>query len=102
MKDINSVLRKTLAKKHLWKQAIWVIAINSLKKIYPNSNIDGYVKFDILFIKTANTELKIKLYRQQKEIISQVNNNLQKIGYNQKISKIFIKFAQKNNNNTHF
>jgi len=99
--DIKEHLRKSLSNKYLWKQAVWVIAINSIKKKYSGSQINGYIKFDKLFIKVSDTETKIKLFQEKKSVIETANQSLEKIWYTQKISQIFIKFSKENNSETY-
>ena len=89
--DIKDHLRKSLAQKYLWKQAIGVLAINLLKKEFPNKHIDWYIKFDKLFVWTNDLQTQISIHNQQPQLLKLINQKLSTIWYKTQINKIYVK-----------
>lgn len=53
--------------------------------------LSWYVKFDILFLKTADQMLKIQIFKEKKALLIYINQHLQKLGYHQQINDIRLK-----------
>jgi len=53
--------------------------------------IDGYVKFNKIFIRTQDQWLKIEIFKQKKAILELVNQKLENVGYKTKMMEIYIK-----------
>lgn len=49
------------------------------------------MKFDILFLKTADQMLKIQIFKEKKALLIYINQHLQKLGYHQQINDIRLK-----------
>lgn len=70
----------------------WVIALNAVRDYFWFTKnpllIDGSLKFDILFIKTPEQHLKIKIFQEKQALLSKVNESLQAVGYDKTIKDI--------------
>lgn len=113
MDAFKNVIRKTMAHKHMGKALIGAIAVNEVRKFFDikvvadidekinydlhderdtqSCVIDGYLKFNKLFIKTNDQNIKIDIFKNKKQIIEKVNLAISKIGYGTKIVDIFLK-----------
>ena len=114
MKSLVDSLRKTMAHKHWGKNMIGAIAVNEAKEYfgvewrvysdevcdeYGNSvlvtsnslRLDGYVRFNKLFLKTTDPQLKIEIFQQKNQIIKKINLALEKVGYATRIVDIITK-----------
>lgn len=56
-----------------------------------SSIIDGYVKFNKIFIKTTDQGIKIEIFKKKQEILTRVNESLAKLGYATKMIEIMTK-----------
>ncbi|MEI7562346.1 MAG: hypothetical protein WCJ39_01100 [bacterium] len=54
-------------------------------------NMEGYVRFNKLFLKTTDPQLKIEIFQQKNQIIKKINLALEKIGYATRIVDIITK-----------
>jgi predicted glycosyltransferase len=78
---------------------IGAVAFNVVKRFLKASFIEkdidntvhGYVKFNKLFIKTMDQEIKIFLYKEKQEILNKANLSLAKLGYNTHLIDIFFR-----------
>ncbi len=50
--------------------------------------IEGYVRFKVLFLKTDNQSLKIQIFKQKNQILQAVNLALEKVGYATRVEEI--------------
>ena len=57
----------------------------------PSTEIEGYVSFNVFFLKTNDQTLKIQIFKQKNQIIEQVNLALDRVGYTTKVVEIRIK-----------
>jgi len=55
------------------------------------SGLEWYVIFKVLFLKTNDQTLKIKIFQQKNQILEEVNLALEKIGYTTRVEEIRIK-----------
>jgi len=53
--------------------------------------IDGYVKFNKVFLKTQDQGLKIDIFKKKQDILTRVNEALAKVGYATKMVEIILK-----------
>ena len=92
---LKDKLLQTIAKKHLTKNMIGVIAINAVRDFFwftKNSLlIDWSLKYDILFIKTTQQHIKIKIFQQKSSLLQKINDALQAVGYDKIVKDIRIK-----------
>jgi hypothetical protein len=92
---LKDKLRQIIAHKHLSKAMIGSIALHAVRQYFGFTNntllIDGYVKFDKLFLITTEQHLKIEIFQKKPELLKKINDALEKIGYTKKITEIFIK-----------
>ena len=100
MDGIKDVMRKRLSIQHRGKNMIWSIAVNEIKTYLNIEKVDteiedeiltGYVRHNRLFIKTANQQIKIQIFKEKLNIIKKINQKLSGIGYKTKIEDIILK-----------
>ncbi len=92
MRLLKDKLRQVIAKKHLTKNMTGVIALNAVRDYFWFTKnpllIDGSLRFDILFIKTTQQHLKIKIFQEKQELLKRVNFALQAVWYDKTIKDI--------------
>ncbi|MDD3262303.1 MAG: hypothetical protein PHR61_00485 [Candidatus Absconditabacteria bacterium] len=92
---LKDKLRQVISKKHLTKNMTGVIALNAVRDYFGFTNnpmlLDGSLRFDILFIKTTQQHIKIKIFQEKKELLKKINESLQSVGYDKNIKDIHIK-----------
>ena len=100
MDGINDIMRKRLSIQHRGKNMIGSIAINKIKLYLKIDKIDTetqnetltwYVRHNRLFIKTAEQNLKIQIFKEKSNIIKQINQKLSEIWYKTEIEDIILK-----------
>ena len=57
----------------------------------PSTEIEGYVSFNVFFLKTQDQWLKIQIFKQKNQILEEVNLSLEKVWYATRIEDIRIK-----------
>lgn len=74
---------------------IGVIALNAVRDYFWFTKntllIDWALKFDILFIKTTQQHIKIKIFQEKKNLLISINEALQKVWYNKNVKDIITK-----------
>ncbi|MFA6256488.1 MAG: hypothetical protein WC606_04895 [Candidatus Absconditabacterales bacterium] len=90
MKLLKDYIRKTLAHRHMGSQMVGAVALNVVRD-FLHSQIEGYVRFKVLFLKTDNQALKIQIFRQKNQILHEVNLALEKVGYKTRVEEIRMK-----------
>lgn len=74
---------------------IGVIALNAVRDYFWFTKntllIDWSLKFDILFIKTTQQHIKIKIFQEKKNLLISINEALQKVWYNKNVKDIITK-----------
>ena len=93
-----------MAHKHWGKNMIGAIAFQEVKAYFSGKikvvtdaygedmlNVQGYVRFNKLFLKTTDPQLKIEIFQQKNQIIKKINLALEKIGYATRIVDIITK-----------
>ncbi len=88
MDSFNDMIRKSFAKKSFWKRMIWTVWIRAVQDFFGNKNIEWFIRFSTLYIKTSDQNIKIQAFQHKKEILGKVNLELKKMGYNRTISEI--------------
>jgi len=107
MKSLKDRIRKEIAHKHLGRNMIGAIAINEIRRYFDDEtcsiqhrawsikheaySIDGYVRFNKIFIKVNDQNIKIEIFKQKNLIMARVNEALKKVGYRTQIVEIFLK-----------
>jgi hypothetical protein len=102
MYNILDAMRKSISQHYRGKKMIGTIAIKCVKDFFQIEKkadnvirekevIEGYVRNDKLFLKTHDQHLKIQIFKQKKELLIQINQQLQTLGYHQQLSDIFLK-----------
>ena len=88
MESFNDMIRKSFAKKSFWKRMIWTVWIKAVQDFFGNKNIEWFIRFSTLYIKTSDQNVKIKAFQQKREILEKVNLELKKMGYKRMVSEI--------------
>ena len=104
MRTLKDSLRKTMAQKHWGKNMIGAIAFNEVKAYFDGKlkvvsdqfgedklNMEGSVRFNKLFLKTSDLQIKIDIFKQKTKILARVNDAIAKVGYTTKIVDIITK-----------
>ena len=82
------MVRKSFAQKSFWKRMIGTVWIKAVQDFFGNKNIEWFIRFSTLYIKTSDQNIKIKAFQQKKEILEKVNLELKKMGYKRMVSEI--------------
>ncbi len=90
LSDFQSELKKRLKNKKLLKQSVWSLAIQEMKNNFPNIEIQGYVKNQIVFVNISPNPAKTQIFLQKNSLITKINNKLAKLDKGQKIKDIRI------------
>lgn len=88
MDSFTDVFRKSFSQKSLWKRMIWTIWLKAVQDFFDDKNIEWFIKFNTLYIKTSDQNIKIKSFQYKKDILQKVNDELEKLGYSRKITDI--------------
>ncbi len=88
MKSFKDMVRKSLATKSCWKRMIWVTGLQVLRDYFGDQELEGYIKFSTIYLKTQNQEIKIQAFRKKREILEKVNLRLAELWYDRKINDI--------------
>lgn len=88
MKSFKDIVRKSFAQKSLGKRMIGTVGIKVVQDFFEDKNLEWYIQFGTLYIKTQNQEIKIKAFRHKREILDKVNDALKDYGYTRKINDI--------------
>lgn len=99
MRVFSDVLRKNFSEKFQWKRMLWTLALNVIKKYFdiqePEENIvrdkeiiSWFLKYKVLFLKTHDQSLKIRIFKEKEKVITEINNHFSKLWYSDKISEI--------------
>ena len=101
MLSFQELSRKNLSQKFQGYRMIWMLALNFTKKFFQiekkpdhilaDEILTWYLKYQILFLKTRDQNLKIEIFKQKKELITQLNAHFQSLGYHQQITDIRLK-----------
>ena len=92
---LKDKLRQVMTKKHLDKNVIGTIALNAVRHYFGYTDnsllLDGYVKFNKIFLKTTQQHIKIAIFKEKKEILATINEQIVKVGFPQHITDIIFK-----------
>jgi len=88
MESFNDMVRKSFAKKSFWKRMIWTVWIKAVQNFFWVKNIEWFIRFSTLYIKTSDQNLKIQAFQHKKEILGKVNLELKNMGYSRTILEI--------------
>ena len=101
MLSFQELSRKNLSQKFQGYRMLWTLALNFTKKFFQiekkpdhilaDEILAWYLKYQILFLKTRDQNLKIEIFKQKKELITQLNAHFQSLGYQQQITDIRLK-----------
>ena len=82
------MVRKSFAQKSFGKRMIWTVWIKAVQDFFGNKNIEWFIRFNTLYIKTFDQNIKIQAFQHKKEILDKVNSELKILWYNRIISEI--------------
>ena len=82
------MIRKSFAKKSFGNRMIGTIWIKVVQDFFDNKNIEWFIRFNTLYIKTSDQNLKIQAFQNKKEILEKVNLELKALWYSRIIFDI--------------
>lgn len=88
MDSFKDVVRKSFAQKSMWRRMIGIIWVKTVQDFFWDKNIEWFIRFDTLYIKTNNQNVKIQAYQKKKELLEIINYKLWKFGYTRKIKDV--------------
>ena len=88
MKSFKDMVRKSMATKSCWKRMIWNTWLQVVRDFFDDQNLEWFIRFSTLYLKTQNHEIKIQAFRKKHEILNLVNNKLSELWYDRKITDI--------------
>jgi hypothetical protein len=88
MKSFTDMVRKSMATKSMGKRMIWITGLQVVRDFFGNQELEWFIKFGTLQIKTQNHEIKIQAFRKKAEILKLVNDKLTDMWYDRKITDI--------------
>ncbi len=99
MEEFKNAMRKRFSFQHRGKNIIGSIAMNEIKTYLnikdvdneENSIITWYVKNEKLFVKILDQQLKIKVFQEKRQILSNINSKLLQVWYSIQIKDVFFK-----------
>lgn len=71
-------------------QMVGALALNAVRSFLGIPTLEGYVRFNVFFLKTDDQALKIQIFRETKQILEEVNLALEKVGYKTRIQELRI------------
>jgi hypothetical protein len=75
-------------------QMIGAVALNAVNNFLLKlwfENIEGYVRFKKLYLKSEDQALKIKLFQEKNQILREVNLAIEKLWYSTRVEEIRFK-----------
>lgn len=91
MKLLKEYIRRSLARRHMGHQMVGAVALNIVRSVLGVPTLEGYVRFNVFFLKTDDQALKIQVFKQKNQILHEVNLALEKVGYKTRVEEIRIK-----------
>lgn len=91
MKLLKDYIRKTLAHRHMGHQMVGAVALNTVRTILGIPELEWYVRFKVIFLKSSDQALKIRIFQQKNQILHEVNLALEKVGYKTRVDEIRMK-----------
>jgi hypothetical protein len=88
MKSFKDMVRKSMSIKSCGKRMIWNTGLQVVKDFFDDQELEWYIKFSTLYIKTQNQETRIQAFRKKTEILKMVNEKLEELWYDRKITEI--------------
>jgi len=92
---LKDKIRQVMTKKHLDKNMIGVITLKAVRNYFWYTDnsllLDGYVKFNKLFLKTTQQHVKIAIFKEKQQILTAINEHIAKVGFPQRINDIMFK-----------
>ena len=88
MKSFKDMVRKSMATKSCWKRMIWITWLQVVRDFFGDQELEWFIKFSTLQIKTQNHEIKIQVFRKKIELLKLVNEKLAETWYDKKITEI--------------
>jgi hypothetical protein len=88
MESFKDMVRKSMATKSCWKRMIWIAGLQVVRDFFDDQELEWFIRFSTLQIKTQNHEIKIQTFRRKTEILKLVNEKLSELWYDRKITDI--------------
>lgn len=101
MKSFQELARKNLSEKFQGNRMLGSLAMKVVKgyfhiekkaeDIVADEVIEGYLRYQTLFLRTADQALKIQIFKEKEKLIAAINQHFQTLGYAQKVHDIRLK-----------
>lgn len=101
MKSFQELARKTLSQKFQGDRMLGSLALKVVKAflgikkkadhLIVDEPIEGYLRYQTLFLKTSDQALKIQIFKEKEKLIVAINQHFQSLGYHQKVRDIRLK-----------
>ncbi len=101
MKSFQDLARKNLSQKFQGYRMLGSLALRVVKEhfhiekkaehLVADELIEGYLRYQTLFLRTSDQALKIQIFKEKEKLISVINQHFQKLGYHQKVREIRLK-----------
>jgi hypothetical protein len=82
---LKDKLRQVIAKKHLTQNMMGVLALNAVRDHFWFTNnpllIDWFLKFNVLFVKTPEQHIKIKIFQEKTQLVDKIHQSWKTVGY---------------------
>ncbi len=101
MKSFQDLARKNLSEKFQGNRMLGSLALRAVKDYFhiekkakhlvADELIEGYLRYQTLFLKTADLALKIQIFKEKEKLISVINQHFHSLGYRQEVREIRLK-----------
>jgi len=88
MDAFKDIIRKSFSEKSMWKRMIGTVWLKAVQDFFHDENMEWFIRFSTLYIKTNNQNIKIKAFQQKNELLKKVNDELLKLWYKRQITDI--------------
>lgn len=101
MKSFQDLARKNFSEKFQGNRMLGTLALKVVKQYFhiekkaenvvTDEVIEGFLRYQTLFLKTADQALKIQIFKEKEKLIAAINQHFQALGYRQEVREIRLK-----------
>lgn len=101
MKAFQDLSRKLFSEKFQGDRMLGTLALkvvkdhfhikNTNENIVTDELIEGYLKYQTLFLKTSDQAMKIAIFKEKEKLIEAINQHFKKLWYHQQLRDIRLK-----------
>ena len=88
MDAFKDIIRKSFSEKSMWKRMIGTVWLKAVQDFFHDEKLEWFIRFNTLYIKTTDQNIKIKAFQQKNELLGKVNKELCNLGYKRQITDI--------------